>query len=333
MNTTDILNNLTRTVHKIGFKAKKHSPEILVMSGIVGTVASAVLACKATTKVGDVLDQTKEEIHGLHLVAEAVGIEMKSEDTYTDEDREMIDHIKADGTAKDYTEEDLKKDTVIIYTQTAVKFAKLYGPAVLLGAVSIASILAGHNILRKRNVAIMAAYTAVDKGFKEYRSRVVERFGKEVDNELRHNVKAQEIETTTVDENGKETTVTETVKAMDPNQYSDYAKIFDESCAGWTKDPEKNLMFIKLQQAHANDKLQAEGVLFLNDVYAMLGFPKTSAGQVVGWIYDEECPNGDNYVDFGIYDVDRPKARDFVNGYERSIVLDFNPDGIIYDKL
>lgn len=307
MSKSNILNNMTRAFNKIGLKAKKHSPEILVITGIIGTVASAVMACKATTKVNEIIDETKEEMDKIHSV-----IEMGRED---------------------YTSDDAKKDTVIVYTQTAVKFVKLYGPSVLLGVASISSILAGHNILRKRNVAIMAAYTAVDKGFKEYRGRVIERFGKEVDHELRHNIKAKEVEKVFVDKDGNEETIIETIKVANPNDFSDYARVYDDGCTGWTKDPEQNLMFLKLQQSYANEKLKKDGYLFLNDVYAMLGFNKTGFGQVVGWIYDEDCPNGDNFVDFGIYNINNPKARDFVNGYERSIVLDFNVDGIIYDKI
>ena len=233
----------------------------------------------------------------------------------------------------DYTAEDMKKDTAIVYAQTAVKFIKLYGPSVILGAASIACILGGHNILRKRNVALAAAYTAIDKGFKEYRGRVVERFGEELDKELRYNIKAKEFEETTTDSKGKEKTVKKTVSVADPNEYSDYARIFDNGSYGWSKDAESNLIFLKQQQNWANEVLQSKGHLFLNEVYDMLNIPRTKAGQVVGWIYDKEHPTGDNFVDFGIYNLNIEKARDFVNGYERSIVLDFNVDGPILDMI
>jgi hypothetical protein len=308
---------ITRNFHRVGFQFKKYSPEILVISGVIGTVASTVLACKATTKVGDVIDEVKEELNPVKAAGEKIkdGQELK---------------LKDGGV---YDVGCYRKDLTIVYTHAAVKFAKLYGPAIAIGALSITSILAGNNILRKRNVALAAAYATLDKGFKEYRNNVVERFGKEVDRDLRLGVKAQEVEKTVVDENGEEKTVTETIKIVDPNKFSDFAKVYDDGCNGWSKDPEQNLLFLKLQQSFANKKLKNEGYLFLNDVYAMLGIPKTSAGQVVGWIYDEDIPSGDNFVDFGIYNQDNPKANDFVNGYERTIILDFNVDGIIYDKL
>ena len=220
-----------------------------------------------------------------------------------------------------------------MYVQTGVKVAKLYAPAVAVGALAITSVLSGHNIMRKRNAGLAAAYVALDKSFKDYRGRVVERFGKELDRELKYNIKSQELEETIVDEKGKEKTVKKTVGVVDPNEISDYAKFFDESCTGWSKDPEYNLLFLKKQQNWANDKLKAQGHLFLNEVYDMLGIDRTKYGNVVGWIYDEKNPNGDNFVDFGIYDIYSDRARAFVNGYERNILLDFNVDGPILDLI
>lgn len=308
----EIMNTITRNLHRVGFKIKKHSPEILVGAGIVGVVTSGVMACKATTKLDEVLAEPKEKIDKIH---------------------ELIEHPELVPEGKEYTEEDSKKDLTIMYVQSAVKVVKLYAPSVILGTVSIAAILGGHRILKKRNIALAAAYTTIDKSFKEYRGRVVERFGEELDKELRYNIKAKEIEETVVNEDGAETTVTKTVNVSEMGEYSDYAKFFDDGCTGWTKDPEFNLMFLKDQQRYANDLLQSKGHLFLNEVYDMLGIPRTQAGQIVGWIYDEKHPIGDNKVDFGIYNTYNEANRNFVNGYERTILLDFNVDGNILDMI
>lgn len=308
MKKHEFLNTMSRSFHKMSFGVKKHSPEILVAAGVVGVVTSAVLACRATTKLNDVLNDSKDQIDKIH------------------------GYVEEHGFTEKYTEEDSKKDLTIVHTQTAVKVVKLYAPAVIIGVASLGCILSSHKILNKRNAAIAAAYTAIDKSFKEYRGRVVDRFGADLDKELRYNIKAQEIEETVTDEKGKEKTVTNTVNAMDASDISDYARFFDVGNENWTKDPEFNLMFLKHQQSQANDILKAKGHLFLNDVYEMIGIPKSQAGQAVGWIYDEKCPIGDNYVDFGIYN-DSEANRLFVNGHERSILLDFNVDGVIWDKL
>ena len=333
MKKFEITKNMTRAFGKAGLTCKKYAPEALIIAGVVGVVTSAVMACKATTKVNDILKETKENTHDLHLVATAAGLK-EATDEFSNEDIRKIDILSAKEDVKNYTAQDLKKDTTIIYAQTAVKFIKLYGPSVVLGALSITSILASNNILRKRNVALAAAYATVDKGFKEYRSRVVERFGKDIDRELKYNIKAKEIEETTKNAKGKEKTVKKSIEVADVNEHSDYARFFDELCTGWKRDAEYNLMFLKHQQNYANEKLQKQGYLFLNDVYDMLGIPKTKAGQVVGWIYDEAHPDiYDNFVDFGIYDLYNEKARDFVNGREKSILLDFNVDGNILDLI
>lgn len=305
MNKSTIVTNVTRGFHRAGLQLKKHSPEILITVGVIGTVVSTVMACKATTKLSDILDETKESVEKIHECVE--NPEIKDE----------------------YSVEDSKKDLTIVYTQTGVKLVKLYGPSVVLGLSSIGCILASNNIIHKRNVALAAAYTTIDNGFKEYRSRVVERFGKELDRELKYNIKAKEVEETVVDDNGNETVVTKTINTAEINTTSSYARFFDEYCAGWDKNAEYNLMFLRQQENYANDQLKSRGHLFLNEVYDMLGIPRTEAGQQVGWIYDEENPIGDNFVDFGIYDVHNANKRAFVNGYERSILLDFNVDGNI----
>ena len=288
---------------------QKHSPEILAGVGVVGTVASAVMACKATLKLDDILAESKET-------------------------RDKIREVEANPRYEEqYSHEDAKKDLTINYTQTGLKIAKLYAPAVILGSASLGCLLASNDILRKRNAALSAAYMTVDKSFKEYRSRVAERFGEEVEKEIRYNIKAEEVTSTVVAEDGSETTVTEIVKTMDPNLYSDYAKFFDEASPYWQKDPEYNFMFLKSQQQYANDLLKARGRLFLNEVYEMLGIDKTKAGQIVGWVYNPENPIGDNFVDFGIFDMSKERVRAFVNGYEPNILLDFNVDGNIWDLM
>ena len=308
----EIVNTMSRSLHRVGFKLKKHSPEILVGAGIVGVVTSGVMACKATTKLDEILEEPKEKIEKIH---------------------ELMENPDMVPEGKEYTEEDGKKDLTIMYTQSALKVAKLYAPAVAVGTISIAAILGGHHILRKRNFALAAAYATIDKGFKEYRGRVIERFGEELDKELKYNLKAKEIEETVVNEDGTETTVKKTVNVANLSDYSDYAKFFDDGCNGWTKDPEFNLMFLKDQQRYANDLLKSKGHLFLNEVYDMLGIQRTQAGQIVGWIYDEKHPVGDNFVDFGIYNVYNEANRNFVNGYERTILLDFNVDGDILNLI
>ena len=311
MKTTKIINSVNCAINKAGFKFKKHSPEILIVTGIIGTVTSAVMACKATTKVSYILEETKETVNKIHEVSDNKDLVEKHE----------------------YSENDKKKDLVITYTQTGIKFVKLYAPSIILGTLSIVSILASNNILRKRNVALAAAYATMDKGFKEYRQRVIERFGKQLDKELRYNIKAKEIEEIVIGEDGKETAVKKTVEVVDPNVHSDYARFFDEASRNWEKDAEHNLYFLRCAQNHANDKLRADGFLFLNWVYDYLDIPKTKAGQVVGWVYDPDNPKYHNYIDFGMYDLYREKSRDFVNGYERSILLDFNVDGNILDLM
>lgn len=308
---TELVEKVSRSFHKVGFKFKKHSPEILAVVGVVGTVASGVMACKATLKVNDIVDEAKETIETIH---------------------DAVENHRHTSDGEEYTQEVANKDLAIVYVQTGWKFTKLYGPAVALGVASIACLVGSNQILRKRNVALAAAFKAVDTSFKEYRGRVVDRFGKELDRELRFGIKAKEVEETVVDENGKETTVTKTVDVIDPNTSHDiYSIVWQEGNNGWTKSPELNKFFLIQTQNQANDRLRLNGILTLNEVYDMLGAPRTKYGQLAGWVYTEDETAGDNFVDFGLFDVHTPC--DLVNCTERSVVIDFNCIGNLLDYI
>lgn len=303
-NKTEIMKSVNGVTSKAVMKLKKHSPEILVVAGIAGTVVSAVLACKATTKVAEILDETKGTLDTIHDGMETGAI-----------------------NGQEYTTEDGKKDTVVVYAQTGMKLAKLYGPAIILGTLSITSILASNNILRKRNVALGAAYAAIDKSFKEYRGRVIERFGEQVDTELKYGIKAKKFEEIEVDpKTGKEKKVKKTVMIADPNLQSDYAVYFDSKSRNYETNPDYNRMFLKAQQAFANDKLQTRGHLFLNEVLDDLDLPRTPAGQIVGWTKD----GPDGYVNFRIVEVER-ETED--GRHEPALLLDFNVEGNIWEKM
>ena len=304
----EIINKSTRLLSITKYQVKKHSPEILMIAGITGTIVGTVLACKATTKVSEIMEEKNKLVEDVHTCLN---------------DKEI-----------EYTEEDSKRDLTIIYAQTGVKLFKLYSPAIGVMILSFASIIYGHKVLKKRNVAIAAAYAAIDKGFKQYRKNVIEEFGESVDQQMRFGLKSKEVKKK--DKDGK--TVKETEYYIDPDSnpldnISEYARFFDATSNNFEKDPEYNMMFLRRQQDYANEMLKSRGHLFLNEVYDLLDIPRSRAGQVVGWVYDKDGnTKGDNYVDFGLYRNDQGTRR-FINGLEYNILLDFNVDGVIYDMI
>lgn len=309
MNKNEIITTVSSKVSKLGFKFKKHSPEIFIISGIVGGIAAAVMACKATTKAGEVIDKAKDDLDMIHAAIDG--------------------RVPA---KENYAEEESKKDITKVYVRTGLSLVKLYAPAVVLGGLSITAILYSNNILRKRNMALAAAYATVDSSFKDYRNRVIERFGDEVDKELKYNIKPLTVQEKTTDENGNEVVTEKVVKVADPGEHNLYTRIFDESSCYWSKTRDYNRMFLIGRERYANDKLNAQGYLFLNDVLEMLDLPKTKEGQMVGWVKDPKIGR-DDYVDFGIFNANKKSNREFINGYEPSIWLDFNVQGDILDLM
>jgi hypothetical protein len=308
----DIIKTASRAVHKFGFKCKKHSPELLLIMGITAGIVGTVVACKATTKAESIIADSKERMTII-----------KDEFEKAQNDSDI-----------DYSEEDMKKDKYIVFVQTGVQIVKAYALPIALGTISITSILASHNIIRKRNAALASAYTLIDRSFKDYRGRVVDRFGEQVDRELRYDIKAVEVEKTAVNSKGKEVKVKDTEKVVDPNKLTDYARIFYSGNPGYDDDdPQYTLMHLRSIQNMMNDRLKAHGHVFLNEAYAALGFQPTKEGQIVGWVYDEKNPVGDNFIDFGIYDLNNIANCRFLDGIEKGLLLDFNVDGPILDMI
>lgn len=297
-----MLVKVKRVTHKVAFSVKKHSPEILLISGIVGGVVSAVMACKASTKVGEIIQEKNDALEG---------IEKYSGDTQINEETGEEEVL--------YSEQEAMKDKVMIYTEATIKVIKLYAPAITLGTLSVVSLLASNKIMRKRAAALATAYAALDESFKSYRKRVENRFGKEVEQEIRNNLVTEKV----TDENGEEKLIKVT-KKMDDNPYTLW---FDSHCEEYNVKDDANMFFLRVNQRTMNDQLQAHGYVFLNDVLKALGAPLTKAGQVIGWSLDN--PKGDGYIDFRIEEVWRPIGGDPKNGREKAILLNFNADGDI----
>ncbi len=285
-----------RTVARNALIAQKSSPGVLLGLGIVGMVGSTVLACRATLKMDQVVEEAKGKL-----------------DT-----AKTLEH-------PEYSERDRSRDISLIYFQSGVKVARLYAPAIIIGGLSIAALTGSHRILSNRNAALTAAYTALERGFAEYRARVVDKYGEDEDRNLRYGSQQVQIEDP---KTGKKKTVTRVADGVP----SIYARFFDDSSVSWSKEPEYNLIFLQCQQNYANDLLKTRGHVFLNEVYDMVGIPRSKAGAVVGWVLSHNGET-DNFVNFGVFDIKSDKAREFVNGLEGAILLDFNVDGIIYDKI
>ncbi len=308
--SANIMSSIAPKLGKAGLRIRSASPEIALGLGVAAGIAAFATGCKASTKFDGIMKEHKEKTDKIHEYA-ARPEENKDEP---------------------YTEKDEQHDIMITCVQTGVKLVRLYAVPITLEALSLGLIFKGHNILRTRNAALASAYAILNKDFKEYREDVIERFGKDLDKELHLKLKDEVVEKEVVDEKGKKKKVKETIKTSGLEGYSIYARFFEDGCRGWSKSPEYNLMFLKSEERYATDKLRSQGYLFLNEVYEALGIPATQAGQAVGWIFDPDDPTRDNKVDFGIYDVTKPHNGDFVNGYEPTIILDFNVDGPIYNN-
>ena len=295
---------LRKSFKKAQLTVRKHSPEILMVAGVIGTVAGAVMACKETLELEDVLDECKQE-------------KMELEEQYA--------------MCEEYSEDALKKDQVKLTIKQVTKIVKLYAPSVIMEATSIGVIFASNDIMRKRNASMAAAYATLNSMYKRYRQNVIESYGEEVDKDMRFGVKHEKV--TEIDEDGNKVKIDARIVDLDNTALaiSDYSRFFQMGCKGFDASSGRyNLLYLKGIQAMFNNKLIADGYVMLNDVYRELGFDTIPEGWSIGWVYDEANPIGDNYIDFGLYEA-RNKNQRAVNDWEPVILMDFNVDGNLYE--
>lgn len=309
------MEKMTNMAGRAEIQLKKNSPEILLAVGIVSFVGTVVLACHATLKADDKIQVRKKKIAEIHQAKEA------AESGAVNDQNEITE----------YDENLYKQDLMQQYGKMSLEVVTAYAPAIALGALSLTCILTSRNILHRRYLGAVSAYNAVSEAFRTYRKRVLEEQGELMDRHYRYGTEIETISKQEVDENGKKKTVKEKVENLDPGKFnpSEQAVFFDSTNPNWDKNPAFNKMFLNAQQNILTDRLRARGCLFLNEVYDALGFPPTTEGALLGWVVGM----GDDYVDFGMYDSKNDSARRFVNGDENVILLDFNHDGIIYDKI
>jgi hypothetical protein len=300
----------TAVTSKVGIQTlivRKHSPAILFGAGMVGIGATIYLASRGTLKMDEILREAEEKRTKITAALQ-------------------LDN-------PEYTEEDAKKDGLTARVQLAVKILRAYAPAIAVGTFTVGALTGSHMLLNKRYAGVTAAYAAVDKGFKEYRSRVIADQGEAKDNEYRFGQIEKQIGVDT-----DEGIVEKTVKGADPEYAkrsggrSMYARIFErDTSKDWSPYPGRNSTFVRVQQQWANDMLNANGFLLLNDAYKLLGLKPTSAGAQVGWVKHNDR-GGDDYISFGVVESGFNGER-FVNGDEDSVWLDFNVDGVVYDLI
>lgn len=284
---------VTTAVARTSLKAQKNAPQLLFAGGIVLGVATVVTACKATLGVEKTLD----------------------------EHRQHVEWAKANDV-------DERKEVALAYAVTTKKLVRAYGPAVVLGVGSVACLTQSHRILTSRNAALTASYAALDKAFDQYRGRVRNRLGDEVEREIFYNV---EEETEEVEKKDGSTKKVKTKKSKGGG--SGYARLFEENNKNWDSNPDYRVAFLRLKQNQLNDMLNSRGHLFLNEAYDELGLPRCEAGQAVGWLRGDHPEAKDGYIDFGIFtDKSMEQFYNFAAGFE-PIWLDFNVDGTIMDKI
>lgn len=297
--------SITTAFHTGVARISKHAPTILSITASAGVIATGYLAWKAGTRFEDVegrdWDRRKECL--------------RNADTIPDEDVPKIE----------------RKNRILFILDTV----RTVAPAAIVGAATITMIYFSNSISKKRLAAMGAAYATLQTAFDGYKRTMVEALGKEsVDKILKPklpNVGKSAEEILSSDNKSDAANVSDAVvnslKALSP-----YARIIaEESSTCWDPNEDYASQNLAAVQLWANRRLERKGHLFLNEVFDQLGLSRTREGAVVGWLKNGE---GDNYVSFGDFDASiyRVPSDDYTR-VDSNFIVDFNVDGVIWDKI
>lgn len=302
-------NSMNRALKNMKFLAKKNSPEILLIFAGVGAVGSMIGACFATKKSCDILAASNADLDVLDARATEATDENVKNDIY----------------------QEMKKNKTI----TKLKVVGYYLPAVTGMSLSIVAGYGSHHILNKRYLGSVAYAAALNTAFTQYRNRVVKAYGEDIDKQLYYgagfNDAANVIGNIDTEESNK-------IGYSETEEFPGFTLILDQSNPNARNGYDYLKMFVTCTENWANTMLQVDGHLYLSDVLDRLGVPKDDpkyknlykAAQVCGWWLDDD--KSDGCVDFDQLDMVRPTGNPD-DPYERYILLTFNVDGNIWEKM
>lgn len=311
----NMLATISQKMNMAGLQIQKHSPEILFVCGVLSFAGTIAATYMAASHAEEILEKHKERL-----------AEAEKAKQVTEEEPEQYE----------YDEDLYLEDRRNAHLKMAVDFGKTFAPVAGLSALSLCCFFSAVRILNNRYTGAVAAFNAVTGAFATYRKRVIDEHGEIWDRHYMYGTELEAVDVTDVDENGKKHKHKEVVEHGAPNK--ELAMSMDATCRFldssnkevWDPNPSICMMNLRTAQNFLTDRLNDKGHLFLNEVYEYLGFPQTPEGALLGWISKDR----NAYVDLGFGNADRDQfIRDFINGYNDSLMLKFNYDGIIWDRI
>ena len=142
--------------------------------------------------------------------------------------------------------------------------APIFIPSILIGGSTIVCILGANVLNQRRQAALISAYALADNTFKEYREKLIELHGKEMDEEIRGEIARNHYDY-------------HVLGIEHPDQkvlwYEPYSDTFFEMYEREVMDAEY----------HVNRNFILASSITLNSFLEMLGLPGMSEGDNIGW--------------------------------------------------
>lgn len=153
----------------------------------------------------------------------------------------------------------------------------VYIPTIIIGASTIAAIFGANALNKHQRAALMSAYALLDNSYKEYKNKVAELYGDDVDDRIKKEITMDNYESDISISDGK-------------RLFFDYQSL---------RYFESTMEDVISAEYYLNRNLANNGYTSLNDFYQLLGIPCTNLTEDLGWSSDSgEMIFGAIWIDF-----------------------------------
>lgn len=250
--------------HGFGMKVVQVKPEIKLVVGGLSLLFGTIYACTKTEQAKEAIEEAKQQANEIEATVQV-------QETET---------IQISPETKKQLKFERGKQYVSIYGRMLYKLVKLYGVPAILWFGGMGMVVGGHCDLRKMNTNLVADIFAGNQLLKEYRERVGQAVGKEVEEKIFLGAQEGMVNVIETDpETGKEKLVQKQADVFVNQPGSIFARNFTPETTDimWRSFTEE---YLDARVKEINDKLDTGWTRGYNgmEIYRMLGFNENALG-------------------------------------------------------
>lgn len=167
---------------------------------------------------------------------------------------------------------------------TALETIKIAGPVyiptITLGSITIMCVLSANMLNNKKQASIAGAYTLLNKTYNQYRDKIKELYGDDVDRDIIDDITIEKAEEVNVYADNFVSN-----SSLNVNTDKNYLLFYDSFS---NRIFESTMEQVLIAEYSINRNFVLRGVALLNEFYEFLGLSETDSGDSLAWTIEDE---------------------------------------------